>query len=61
MKNTGSSTHSNVSRFGENSRNHSAFTIGRTFLLNFPEANNNEKLKIKKKKNKWNDNRLLVQ
>lgn len=33
----------------ENSRNHSAFTIGRTFLLYFPEANHNEKSNKKRK------------
>lgn len=33
-----------LSLFPENSRSHSAFTIGRTFPLYFPEANYNEKL-----------------
>lgn len=30
-------------------RNHSAFTIGRTFLLYFPEANHNERSNKKRK------------
>lgn len=33
----------------ENLRNHSAFTIGRTFLLYFPEANHNERSNKKRK------------
>lgn len=33
----------------ENLRNHSAFTIGRTFLLYFPKANYNERSNKKRK------------
>lgn len=40
-------THSNPLRFRE--CNHSAFTIGRTFLLYFPEANHNERSNKKRK------------
>jgi len=38
------------SPISENSRNHSAFTIGRTFLSYFPEANYNKNQIIKGKK-----------
>jgi len=41
-------THPN-SLVSENLRSHSAFTIGRTFLLYFPEANHNERPNKKRK------------